>query len=74
MTSTFVDSWQVTDDSITSMKCHKEQNNVELTCTDDIKTEAKTVCEKLLSNAKFSDCLKVNPMIVVVIVHQLKFY
>lgn len=58
MTSTFVDAWQV--QSYDQEKCTGEQNDgLEMDCNDDIKTEAEQICEKILSNDKFSDCMKV---------------
>lgn len=60
MTSTFVDSWRLPNQDDDSKCTNDEQNDgTELVCTDDIKSKAQTICEKLLSNVKFSDCLKV---------------
>lgn len=56
-TSTFVDAWRVQN------ACDNEVSNdegLELVCTDEIKSAAKEMCNKLLSNDKFSDCLAVN--------------
>lgn len=60
MTSTFVDSWRLPNQD-DDTKCTKDEQNdgTELVCGDDIKPKAQTICEKLLGNAKFSDCLKV---------------
>lgn len=57
-TSTFVDAWQVPDS-----RCENEIPNdqeMELVCTDEIKSAANQTCNTLLSNDKFSECLAVN--------------
>lgn len=56
-TSTFVDAWQVADS-----RCENEIPNdqeMELVCTDQIKSAANETCNQLLSNGKFSACLAV---------------
>ena len=56
-TATFVDAWQTPNSA-----CENEVANdqeLELTCSDDIKAKAKEICNKLLANEKFNDCLTV---------------
>lgn len=55
--ATFVDAWQVAD-----INCNNEIRNdegLELTCTDEIKSAGEEVCRKLLNNEKFGNCLEV---------------
>lgn len=62
MTSTFVDSWKTPAVDVNPEKCimdEKSSGIMELECTEEIKTKALQVCEKLIKNSKFGNCLKV---------------
>lgn len=62
MSATFVDSWAAPSVDLDSKKCvmndQKSTSNMELQCSDEILDAAQQVCRKLITNAKFSNCLK----------------
>lgn len=66
MASTFVDSWKAATLDADPSKCIMEQqqnDGLELQCPLEIEAKAIEVCEKLLNNPKYENCLKVSSIL-----------
>lgn len=62
MSTTFVDSWTAPTLDADPKKCVMNDQNshgsMELQCTEEVHTMAEAICQKLIGNQKFSNCLK----------------
>lgn len=57
-----MDSWKAPSFNRDGDNCASDEQNdegLELVCSDDVKSKATTLCHKLLTSGKFSECLKV---------------
>lgn len=62
MASTFVDSWKAAAVDVDPERCimdDKRTSNMELECAPETQREAERICNQLINNEKFSNCLKV---------------
>lgn len=58
-TATFVDSWQIQTNEANDKCGGTPDNQLEMQCEENVREAAEGVCEQLLSNGKFADCMKV---------------
>lgn len=61
-----MDSWRAPTLDIDSAKCVMSGNIMNLECPEDVLQEAISICKRLVNSPKFSNCLKVSKMLILI--------